>query len=456
LRWREPLPVAPSANERDATAYGAPCAQNPYFIRNAKEIAREDCLFLNVWTPGMRSGGRPKPVMVWLPGGGNFAGAADETMSGERLIRHGVVVVTLNYRLGFFGFFSHPDLTRESPHHASGNQGLLDQLAALRWVQANIAKFGGDPANVTLFGESAGSLDASVLTTSRLSRGLFRRVIGQSGAVILVGDPLALADAEARGASLAERWGAGAKPSIDALRALPMADILAAESNPLQNPPPNLGVTVDGSVFSKRPADVFAEGREHPVEMMLGNLAYEWVPGVRQPANLAAAIEATYPADIAKAAVSLYAESGTDSLYGTPATQWIEDIGFRCSSIAQLLWHAKAGNAAFEFQVDHVQPSLRGKYAHAADVPYVFGKVDGDKYDDFDRAMSDVIQKYWTNFAKTGDPNGAGLPTWPRFDRASRAFIAFADEGAVARAALRRPFCDLYLENLGRRMQWKF
>jgi para-nitrobenzyl esterase len=446
-RWREPSPVEPWTGIRDATAYGAPCAQNPHFNPAMKELAREDCLYLNVWTPEMKSTGAGKPVMVWIPGGGNFAGASGPGTYGVMLMLHDVVVVTLIYRLGLFGFFSHPDLTRESPQHASGNQGILDQISALQWVRGNIARFGGDPSNVTIFGESAGSVNVSVLMTSPLSRGLFRRAIGQSGAVIVAGEPLSLKDAESRGVSLAEAWGAGVRPSIETLRALPMAAILKAEPNFLEKPQPNLGVTVDGYVFAARPSAVFAQGRQHRVPMLLGNLAHEWVPGVQPPANLKEAIEGSYPADAAKRAVSLYTESGTDSLYGTPAEQWVEDIGFRCSAVAQLVWHTAAKNVAYEFQVEHLPPARRRGNTHAQDVAYVFGRVDGDEYEAVDRAMSDVMQKYWTNFAKTGSPNGPGLPPWPSFDPTSRAYVAFTDEGVVAKTGLRQPFCDLFLDN---------
>jgi para-nitrobenzyl esterase len=157
LRWREPMPVEPWKGVRDATAFGAICAQNPYFVPNAAEIGKEDCLFLNVWTPQWPTQSS-KPVIVWISGEGNFGSGNEGTSEGENLTRRGVVVVTVNYRLGLFGFFAHPPLTRESAHHASGNQGILAQIAALRWVGNNIANFGGDPRNVTVYGESAGSV----------------------------------------------------------------------------------------------------------------------------------------------------------------------------------------------------------------------------------------------------------------------------------------------------------
>ena len=221
LRWREPMPVKPWTGTHDATAFGATCAQNPAFRQPGS--VEEDCLFVNLWTPEWPSRSL-MPVMVWIHGGGNYAGTGSSPLlDGQRLSKLGVVLVTFNYRLGSFGFLAHPALTRESPHHASGNQGILDQIAALKWVQDNIAKFGGDRSNVTIFGESAGSVDVSVLMATPLSKGLFRRAIGQSGAVILNGNPLSRTDAEKDGVTLAAQWGVPSGASVGDLRSVSVA-----------------------------------------------------------------------------------------------------------------------------------------------------------------------------------------------------------------------------------------
>jgi para-nitrobenzyl esterase len=425
--------------------------------------------------------------MIWIPGGGNFGGAwnsrvaerqahvpaldravaapfAQEAFRNDgvdlqimKLVEHDVVLVSLNYRLGLFGFFSYPELSQESGHHASGNQGILDQIAALRWVHDNISKFGGDPQNVTLFCESAGSFNVSVLMTSPLSRGLFHRAIAQSGAVVLLGEPLSLADAEKRGLSLAATWDNGADRSLQALRGLPASTILAKEPNFLQKLPQNLGLAIDGYAFPERPVDVFAAGREHRVDMLLGNVAHEWIPGSRPPADWKSAIEDTYPAEVAKRAVPLYQASGTDSLYGGQAEQWAEDISFRCPAVAQLIWHATAGNRAFEFEFSRVPAGEKKKgNMHAQDVPYVFGPLVEGFFDATDYAISDAMQQYWTNFAKTGNPNGkANLPKWPRFEASSRGYIAIASDGPTIRHGLRRPFCDLMIESLNKTITGK-
>jgi para-nitrobenzyl esterase len=458
-RWREPMPVVSWKGVRDATEFGAMCAQTSIFVPGAADSSKEDCLFLNVWTPEWPAQSR-KPVMLWIHGGGNFAGAGnDPTTDGEPLARRGVVLVSFNYRLGSFGFFAHPELTRESPNHTSGNQGLLDQVAALKWVRNNISRFGGDPNNVTIFGESAGSLDVSVLMTVPQARGLFRRVIGESGAVILVGDPLTLRDAEQRGEMFAARWPVRPGASLTELRSLSTADILAAEPNYLMMVPPNLGVTVDGYVLPRAPASVFASGTEHPVALLLGSNARERIPGTMPPANLADAIDHAY-GPIGERAKRLYVGM-PDALYGTSADQWATDTSFRCATVAQLLWHAAPGHPAFEYEFARVPPGREALGAtHAAEVSYVFGTFNrtgvtivgmgGAKPNAIDGHVSEAMQQYWTNFAKRGDPNGGELPAWPRFDGSSRRFLQFTDSGPIVRESLRRPFCDLFNENVKR------
>jgi para-nitrobenzyl esterase len=375
------------------------------------------------------------------------------------------VVVTLNYRLGAFGFFSHPALTRESRHHASGNQGILDQIAALKWVKDNIKAFGGDPSNVTIFGESAGSLDVGALMTSPLSKGLFGKVIGESGAVVLVGEPLSLREAEKRGEDKATRWKTPAGASIEALRAVPVAAILDAEPDytaggNIATVFPNLGITVDGYVFPGKPAAVFAAGQQHRVALLLGNNAREQVPGSSPPNDLSNAIAGMY-GPLAPRAETLYVGTA-DPSYGTLAEQWGTDTSFRCGAVQQLIWHARARHTSYEYEFARV-PSGREALGstHASEVSHVFGTLDRGvigvgppaRATDVDFQISEVMQRYWTTFAKAGDPNDGKLPKWQPFDVVSRAYIQFTDAGPIAKEGLRRPFCDLFIQNVARLMK---
>jgi para-nitrobenzyl esterase len=451
LRWREPVPPAPWLDVRDATQFAPLCAQNPYFGSSpAVSASQEDCLYLNVWVPQWPADST-KPVMVWIPGGGNFAGGSRGGISnGEKLSKHGVVVVAINYRLGLLGFFSHPALTRESPHHASGNQGLLDQIAALRWVRANIAAFGGDPSNVTIFGNSAASLDASVLMTSPLSKGLFQRVIGQSGAVDLSGEPQTRVQSERAGQSLASHWNLR-EQSLAAMRAVPTSEILKSEPDDVHELPPNLRISVDGYVVPTRPTDVFAAGKEHAVDLLIGNTSRDNVPEIDPPGDLTQAIRERY-GPLAARALPLYSAE-TDPLYGPPKNQWVTDTVFRCPTVAELMWHAAAGNAAYEYQFDRAPPGHESTGAeHTQEMEYVFGNfgarkgLAADIFNATDMELSETIQQYWVNFAKAGDPNGGTLPHWPRFNTKERGYMEFTDAGAVPGIGLRRPFCDLFME----------
>ena len=472
LRWRAPLPVKAWTGVREATAFGAPCAQNAG--GRMLESSREDCLFLNVWTPEWPVQSR-KPVMVWIHGGGNYAGTASSAnFEGAALARQDIVLVSLNYRLTVFGFFAHAELTRESPHHASGNYGLLDQIAALQWVHDNIARMGGDPGNVTIFGQSAGAVDANVLMTSPLTKGLFHRVIAESGTVTRNPDPATLgmtalgavmnvkagpvsysdaaelAEAERSGERLAAALHAPAQNSLPILRGLAPADLLQAVAAPQMSIGPANGIVVDGWVLPKPPAEIFVTGKQHRVALLVGNNARERTPPSTTAEEVARAMEAMYGPLAGRATVLYPAAAPTDPLYGGPAAQWVVDTMYRCPVVAQLVWHANAGNPAYEYQFDRAAPGREAVGAvHGAEVPYVFGAL-GPQYKPADYAISEALQRYWTNFAKTGNPNGAEVAKWPKFDSTARGYLEFTDDGPVAREGLRRPFCDLYIDNVKR------
>jgi len=460
LRWRPPIPEKPWNGSFDATNYGPPCAQNGAGQMIAG--SNEDCLYLNVWTPEWPAKSR-LPVMLWIHGGGNYGGTASTAnFDGEKLARHGVVLVTANYRLTIFGFFAHPELTRESPHHASGNYGLMDQIRALEWIRDNIERFGGDPQNVTIFGQSAGAVDANVLMTSPLAKGLFQRAIAESGTVTRNPDaatlamtalgavmqvksgPVTYSDA----AELAEAERAGEKlgTRIASLRAMPAADLLKLVAAPRMAIGPANGVIVDGWVLPKAPADVFIKGEEMHVPLLIGNNARERTPPQTTPEELTQAALAMY-GPLTRKALSLYGFSTRaepDPLYGGTAAQWVVDTMYRCPVVAQLLWHTAAGNTSYEYQFD-IAPAGRETLGavHGAEVPFVFGRVGDDK-------TSDAIRQYWTAFAKTGKPSGTSLPQWAPFGEQSRAYLEFTASGPASREGLRRPFCDLYVDNVNR------
>ena len=450
LRWREPAPAKQWTGIREATNFGARCMQ-------AGTGVSEDCLYLNIWTSEWPSRSR-KPVMLWIHGGGNFAGASSEAIfDGESLARYGVVLVSANYRLGIFGFYEHPELTEESKHHASGNYGLMDQVEALKWVQQNIASFGGDPRNVTVFGESAGSLDINVLMTSPLAKGLYSRLIGESGPVVA---PPSLAEGEKKGLSVAASLKAD---SLKAMRSVSAEDLQKATGQGLAFLGPLLGVVVDGWVLPKAPFEVFEAGQEHRVGLLLGSNARELTRPFFPTAGLNEGIAAQY-GPLTSRALKAYGVNGgkepaPDPVYGAPMAQWATDSQFRCGTVAELIWHSQAGNSSYQFQFSRVAPGKESVgAAHGSELPYVFGTLTAAgsgrsqaKYDDTDRAVSGQMQQYWTNFAKTGNPNGSSLPQWPKFDPAARAYMDLTAGGPVPREGLRREACDLFIENLARK-----
>ena len=415
------------------------------------EGSAEDCLYLNVaapeWPPKSKH-----PVFVWIHGGSNTAGSGEAAGFDQRtLVRRGVVLVTINYRLGALGFLVHPELARESPHHVSGNYGLMDQVAALEWVRKNIRKFGGDPRNVTAAGESAGAFDISLLMTSPLASGLFHRVIAESGAASGFNLSMTAAHAEANGRKLAAHLKAPEGGAIRYLRTLGPREILQAAKDSTNGDRTGLQTSVDGYVLPKPPAVVFAQGLGARVPMITGSNAQE-TGGSMPSERLREAIRKTY-GNLAERALKLYGLAGagegtTDPLYGGPGRQWTTDIEFRCPSTAQAVVHTAAGNVTYEYEFERPLPGEKAT-AHASELNFVFGTWgENVKLAAEDQKLSEQVQAYWANFAHTGDPNGAGLPAWPKFTVKSQDYLAFTDDGAVAKSGMRREFCEVYIEDL--------
>jgi para-nitrobenzyl esterase len=475
LRWKEPQPAKPWTGVRDATTFGPMCNQTG----NLQLPHSEDCLQLNVWTPSwpMRS---PVPVLVWIHGGGNTAGSGVEALfNGDTLASHGLVYVTVNYRLGIFGFFAHPGLAEESPHHAAGNYGIADQVFALQWIQKNIARFGGNPASVTVFGESAGAADVNALIASPLTSGLFVRAIAQSGPVS--GQQLSLADAQKRGVELAAKLGLTAADSLVKLRALPDTELLAKVAPPpvargaasagaqpaspargtapavapaADVPGNGFGITVDGWVLPDRSITIFSQGKEQKVPLIIGNNSQEMPP--RAMTNVRDQIKERY-GPLSARALKLYGVDGPtdpepDPQMGSALQQFTVDNQFRCGTVRELILHTNNGRVGYEYQFSRTVHGQEARgAAHASEIPFVIGTLPvwqrTRNYNESDKEYAAMMQAYWSNFAKTGDPNGAALVKWPKFDAKSRTYMDFTDNGPVVKDGLQRSICDLFIEN---------
>jgi para-nitrobenzyl esterase len=460
LRWRQPLPIVTWKGLRAAAQYGSACAQ-PDMRWNSSLVptASEDCLYLNVWTPRLDRTAH-LPVMVWIHGGA-FAGGSgtDPMFDGGRLSARGIVLVTLNYRLGVLGFFSHPQLGAGLAA-ASGNFGLLDQIAALKWVHDNIMRFGGDPAAVAIFGQSAGGGSVLALLTSPLASGTFRSAIVESGATLSPRPATTLAAARAIGEKFADR------ATLGQLRTLSTKDLLlrwgaftagSPQGGAQARPPIQAGPIVDGYVLTQDPAAAFAAGREQKVPLIIGNNAREGF-GAIPDARLAQIIREFYGPDAAAVLPEYRPSPGTQySALGTPANQWLTDTTFRCGAIITAGRHSATGAPVYSYQFEQSLPGHPEEGAqHSFELPYVFGNlltegVLGGAYSASDRALSDVMVGYWTNFAKGGDPNGPGLPAWPAFDSASRAYMRFATAYTADAAighGLRQNACNAFERKL--------
>ena len=455
LRWREPVPAKSWKEVRTATKFGAPCAQPNLgdWNRRDAETGKEDCLFLNVIVPEWPIT-KPLPVMFWIHGGANEGGTASSALYKDgTLVNHGVILVTVNYRLGIFGFLAHPELTAESAHHASGNYGLMDQLLALHWVRDNIAKFGGDVNNITVFGQSAGAMDTSMLMTSPLAKALFQKALAESGAAFTA-PLLPLAQAEQAGTALAKAFNApSGDGQIKYLRTLSAAEMLAAQAKLPPANRPRVGPDIDGHFLTQQPAVVFATGLQSHVPFLYGTTTREF--GGNQSADQLRTTITFAAGAFAGKALAAYGlanggQGNPDPKYGTAADQWSADMIFRCPSVTQAAWHAAAHNPTWEYEFNHAIPGQEAQGAvHSADLPYVFGffpktgNIAGN-FTDVDKKLADLMETYWTNFAKTGNPNSPGIPNWPQ-QADTGTYLQFQQDGKVETATgLRTAQCDIY------------
>ncbi|HEY3444349.1 MAG TPA: carboxylesterase family protein [Paludibaculum sp.] len=451
LRWKPPQPVKNWTGVRPAAQFGPRCMQRPIYgdMGFRSNGVSEDCLYLNIWTPASSAAAR-LPVLIYFYGGGYQAGDGSEPRyDGEAMAGKGVIAITVNYRLNLFGFFAHPELTSESPNHASGNYGLLDQSAALHWVYDNIAAFGGDPKRITIAGESAGSSSVSAQMASPLSRDLIAGAIGSSGSLlvrgggVLVGALISRTEVEQNGLKFSASVGAA---SLAALRAMPAADLLAATAKP---DAPRFAPTVDGYFLPKSPREIFEAGEQARVPLLVGWNSEE--------ANWRAVIRTgdPTPENYAKGVQSFYGDSTPEVLKLFPGAT-PEEVVDSATSLASLRFTGfgtwkwseiqmkTGGKAVYRYHYSHPRPAMRPEMGdavagtaggvitgaqaqanrppaprgavHSADIEYAMGNLATNKVyawtpDDF--KLSAIFQSYYANFVKTADPNGPGLPKWP-------------------------------------------
>lgn len=440
LRWKEPQPVQNWEGIRKADQFGPSALQNNVFgdMNFSTDKRSEDCLYLNVWTPAV-TGKEKLPVLVYLHGGGLFAGSGSEPRyAGESMARKGIISITINYRLGIFGFFAHPELTKESPNHTSGNYGYLDQYAALKWIKANIAAFGGDPNRVTVAGESAGSISVSALMCSPLSKDLFAGAIGSSGSLMGALSPIPLADAEKNGLKVSKDIEA---ESLASLRAIPAEKLLAVKGQ--------FSTTIDGYFLPKPPVEIFANGEQAKIPALIGwnseEMVYMFFLKGRQPtlANFKEIVKTTF-GDKADKVMELY--HVTDDASVIPAATALSSdmfIGFSTWKWTDL--QKKTGTKpVFRYLYCHPRPDMVPKLenkvpglaggvqdaksdnafkmpkatgaVHSADIEYAMGTLSTNRVYDWqpnDYLVSDIFQLYYLNFVKTGNPNSLGVPEWP-------------------------------------------
>lgn len=468
LRWRPPQPVTPWSGVYDATHFRHDCMQKafPFDAAPLKTTFSEDCLTLNVWRPADFPRAGKAPVMVWIHGGGFVnGGTSSPTYNGAYLAAKGVVFVSMNYRLGRFGFFGFPALSAEYPGELKGNYGYMDQIAALKWVRANIAAFGGDPENVTVFGESAGGGSVLTLLTSPLAQGLFARAGVESGGGrsalmgprLLTEDKPGLPSLESAGVRFAQAHGISGTgaDALAKLRALPAGDICDGLNMLNMNSPTYGGPIIDGRLVVAEPDAAFAAGNMAKVPLIIGANSADL--GFPDADTMAAALK-PFGRNAAKAK-KLYDPENSDNAALVANRIAADKMMVEPARFVARQYAEKAG-PTFAYRFSYVSPSAKqametGPMAkfivnhgaqHASEIPYIFDTirdVEGDALDPRDQEMADAMSRYWLNFARTGTPDGVGLPHWPAYDTAQDVIMHFTADGPQAMADPWRERLDL-------------
>lgn len=452
-RWREPQPLQPWQGIRECHDYAPDPMQEPIFgdMNFGADSISEDCLYLNIWTPAITMNEK-LPVLIYFNGGGLMAGSGSEPRyAGMAMARRGMICVTANYREGIFGFFAHPELSKETPYKGSGNYGFLDQQAAIRWVHENISLFGGDPERITIAGESAGSMSVSALMASPLSRGLFAQAIGSSGSVIADKRVKSLAEAEKAGVEMMRRMG---YKNVKEMRRVP-AEVLMKQANVRNVPVYN----IDNHFLTEQPFATYAAGRQMRVPLLVGGNSLEMSPAAYFGYITMSGREITME-DIAKTAsgmfgdntyemLSLYGITAPDDIYKQPGIDLCGDLFLAYSTWRWGNIHnATSGQPVYRYLYSRERPKMmiEGKVAglaggvkdkteaeevvenkipeihgavHSADIEYAMGNLPTNRVYDWqpeDYMVSDIFMGYYANFVKTGNPNGIGLPQWLPLD----------------------------------------
>ena len=452
-RWREPQPLQPWQGIRECHDYAPDPMQEPIFgdMNFGADSISEDCLYLNIWTPAITMNEK-LPVLIYFNGGGLMAGSGSESRyAGMAMARRGMICVTANYREGIFGFFAHPELSKETAYKGSGNYGFLDQQAAIRWVHENISLFGGDPERITIAGESAGSMSVSALMASPLSRGLFAQAIGSSGSVIADKRVKSLAEAEKAGVEMMRRMG---YKNVKEMRKVP-AEVLMKQANVRNVPVYN----IDNHFLTEQPFATYAAGRQMRVPLLVGGNSLEMSPAAYFGYITMSGREITME-DIAKTAsgmfgdnteemLSLYGITAPDDIYKQPGIDLCGDLFLAYSTWRWGNIHnATSGQPVYRYLYSRERPKMmiEGKVAglaggvkdkteaeevvenkipeihgavHSADIEYAMGNLPTNRVYDWqpeDYMVSDIFMGYYANFVKTGNPNGIGLPQWLPLD----------------------------------------